>query len=221
MPEIYRSPVQNIRFNPYFFVSLFYLLLLHGTQTLAHDISEFDVTEKDSVFYIKASMVLHAPASYVHAVLTDYIHIYRLNPSIIESEILSPPDENTARIRTKVIGCVLSYCQELERVEDVHILPSGTIQALIVPQLSQFKSGTTLWQIQARGKHSKLSYYSEIEPDFFIPPILGATIVKNKLREELTSSFSLLEKIAIIQSERDWSPDRRFNESIQQESEED
>jgi len=197
-------------------VSLLYLLLLHSTQTLAHDISEFDVTEKDGVFYIKASMVLHAPTPYVHAVLTDYIHIYRLNPSIIESQILSPPDENTARIRTKVIGCVLSYCQELERVEDVRILPSGTIQALIVPQLSQFKSGTTLWQIQAIGKYSKLRYYSEIEPDFFIPPILGTAIVKNKLREELTASFSLLEKIAIIQSERDWNPDRLFNESFQQ-----
>jgi hypothetical protein len=49
-----------------------------------------------------------------------------------------------------------------------------------------------------------------MEPDFFIPPVIGNAIVKAKLREELMTSFTRLEKIASIQSERDWNPDWTF-----------
>lgn len=174
---------------------------------LANDISEFEVTEDEGVFYINASVVIHAPAEYVHNVLTDYVHIYRLNPSIIESEVLISPDDNVARVRTKVIACVISYCEEIERVEDVRILASGDIQAKIVPEYSQFKSGVTLWQVRPMGDDSRLTYHAEIEPDFFIPPVIGNVIVKTKLRDEIMTSFRRLEKIANIQLEREWDPD--------------
>ena len=188
-------------------VPFFCLTLINSASVLANDITEFEVTEDEGVFYIKASVVLHAPAKYVHGVLTDYVHIYRLNPSIIESEVLASADNNVARIRTKVIGCVSFYCEEIERVEDVRILASGDIQAKIVPESSQFKSGVTLWQIRSMGDVSRLTYYAEMEPDFFIPPVIGNAIVKAKLRDEIMTSFRRLEKIASIQAERDWNPD--------------
>ena len=198
---------QRIMFEMRLLVPFFCLTFINSASVLANDITEFEVTEDEGVFYIKASVVLHAPAEYVHGVLTDYVHIYRLNPSIIESEVLASADNNIARIRTKVIGCVAFYCEEIERVEDVRILASGDIQAKIVPESSQFKSGVTLWQIRSMGKDSRLTYYAEMEPDFFIPPIIGNAIVKAKLRDEIMTSFRRLEKIASIQAERDWTPD--------------
>ena len=198
---------RRIIFDIRLLVPFFCLSFINSTSVLANDIIEFEVTEDEGVFYIKASVVLHAPAEYVHGVLTDYVHIYRLNPSIIESEVLASADNNIARIRTKVIGCVSFYCEEIERVEDVRILASGDIQAKIVPESSQFKSGVTLWQIRSMGKDSRLTYYAEMEPDFFIPPIIGNAIVKAKLRDEIMTSFRRLEKIASIQAERDWTPD--------------
>jgi len=198
---------QRTMFASRLLLAFFCLTFINNASVLANDIAEFEVTEEEGVFYIKASVVLHAPVEYVRAVLTDYVHIYRLNPSIIESEVLASPGNNVARVRTKVIACVVSYCEEVERVEDVRILSSGDIQAKIVPQFSQFKSGITLWQIRSVGEDSRLTYYAEMEPDFFIPPIIGNAIVKAKLRDELMTSFSSLEKIASIQLERDWNPD--------------
>jgi hypothetical protein len=198
---------QRTMFAARLLVALFCLIFIYSASVLANDIVEFEVTEDEGVFYINASVVLDAPAEYIHNVLTDYVHIYRLNPSIIESEVLASPGDNVARIRTKVIACVISYCEEIERVEDVRILASGDIQAKIVPQFSQFKSGATLWQIRSMGEGSRLSYHAEMEPDFFIPPIIGNVIVKAKLRYEIMTSFRRLEKIASIQLERDWNPD--------------
>ncbi len=201
---------QMIKFSTRALIPSLCFAFICSAPVLANDIAEFDVTEEEGVFYIKASVVLYAPADYVHDVLTDYVHIYRLNPSIVESEVLTSPDENVTRVRTKVLGCVVFYCEEIERVEDVKILASGDIQAKIVPEFSQFKSGVTLWQIQSIGGNSKLTYHAEMEPDFFIPPVIGNSIVKAKLRDELINSFTRLEKIARLQSERDWNNDRSF-----------
>ena len=210
MSWMYSLFFQGIIFNTRLLIPFLCLSFINSTAVLANDITEFEVTEEAGVFYIKAVVILHAPAEYVHNVLTDYVHIYRLNPSIIESEVLSSPDDNVARVRTKVIGCFAFYCDEIERVEDVRILASGDVQAKIVAELSQFKSGVTLWQIRSIGENARLIYYAEMEPDFFIPPVIGNAIVKAKLREELMTSFMRLEKIASIQSERDWNPDWTF-----------
>lgn len=188
--------------------------LVYGTQVLANELAEVEVTEDEGVYYIKASAVLNAPADYVRNVLTDYAHIYRLNPSIIESEVLASSDKNSSRVRTKVIGCIASFCEELERVEEVRTLASGDIQAEIVPESGQFKSGITLWKIQSMGEHARLTYHAEMEPGFFIPPIIGSYLVKARLRDEITTSFTTLEKIARIQSERDWDHDWNFASSM-------
>ena len=210
MSWMYSLFFQRIIFNTRLLVPILCITFINSTAVLANDITEFEVTEEKGVFYIKAIVVLHAPAEYVRDVLTDYVHIYRLNPSIIESEVLASPGNNVARVRTKVIGCVAFYCEEIERVEDVRILASGDIQAEIVPEFSQFKSGVTLWQIRSMGENARLIYYAEMEPDFFIPPVIGNSIVKAKLRDEIMTSFRRLEKIASIQAERDWNPDWTF-----------
>jgi len=193
-------------------VTALILALINNTPMFADDVTQFQVTEDGGIYHIKASVVLHAPADYVRNVLTDYVHIYRLNPSIVESEVLATPDRNTTRVRTKVLGCVAAYCEEIERVEEVLILPSGDIQAKVIPQSSQFKSGTTLWKIQSIGERSILTYEAKVEPGFFIPPVFGSYIVKGRLRDEITTSFTRLEKIASIQSERDWNPDHEFSD---------
>lgn len=202
-----RLLLQMIKFSTRLLVPLLCVVFITSVPVFASDVTEFEVTEEDGVYYINASVDINAPAEYVHNVLTDYVHIYRLNPSIVESEVLASPDSGAARIRTKVIGCVISYCQEIERVEDVRILASGDIQAEIVPESSQFKSGITLWQVRSKGERSRLTYHAEMEPGFFIPPIFGSAIVKAKLEEEIIISFTRLEKVASIQAERDWNPD--------------
>ena len=54
----------------------------------AGSLPEVEITEQSGVYQIKLVALIAAPASYERSVLTDYKHIYRLNPSIIESEVL-------------------------------------------------------------------------------------------------------------------------------------
>jgi len=164
---------------------------------------EIEIVENSGVYKIKVVATVAAPASYVRYVLTDYKHIYRLNPSIIESEVLQQSDD-TATVRTKVVGCAAYFCDELDRVEKVTVLQSGDIYAEIIPELSQFASGQTHWRIKQQGEYCEVSYTSEMEPDIFIPPVVGKFLIKKSIREGMLTSFKNLEKVSSILAAREW-----------------
>ena len=165
---------------------------------------EIEINEQSGVYQIKVVALIAAPASYVRYVLTDYKHIYRLNPSIIESEVLKQDDDGSVSVRTKVVGCAAYFCEELERVEKVRILPSGDLHAEIIPELSQFKSGQTHWHIEPLGNYCEVTYLSDMEPDMYIPPVVGKFLIKKSIREGMLTSFMNLENISIVLTEREW-----------------
>ncbi len=145
-------------------------------------------------------MLVHAPAIIVHRVLTDYAHIYRMNPSITESEILPSPDNETVRVRTRIEGCVFFFCKDIDRVEDVREVSPGHLQAVIVPAHSDFTSGQADWRIHPVGEDSQVVYQAEITPAFFIPPVIGDYFVKRTIAREVVTSFAKLECIARIKA---------------------
>ena len=76
-------------------------------------------------------MTVAAPAEYVWRVLTDFMHFYRLNPSIIESDILPSPKPGVARARTLARDCISFICRRIERVEDVQVVGEGQLVASV------------------------------------------------------------------------------------------
>ena len=176
---------------------------------------EIDIIEQAGIYRIKIVAVIDAPASYVLHVLTDYHHIYRLNPSIIESEVVQQHDDGSVNVRTRVVGCAAYFCDELDRVERVRILPSGDLYAEIIPELSEFKSGKTHWHIKSLSEYSEVTYIADMEPDVFIPPLLGTYLIKQSIREEMQVSFANLEKIASILAEEGY---QEGSPSVQAES---
>ena len=165
---------------------------------------EIEINEQSGVYQIKVVALIAAPVSYVRYVLTDYTHIYRLNPSIIESEVLEQHADGSVSVRTKVIGCAAYFCEELDRVEKVRMLPNGDLHAEIIPELSQFKSGQTQWRIKPMGDYCEVTYLSDMEPDIYIPPVVGKFLIKKSIREEMQTSFTNLENISSVLAERKW-----------------
>jgi len=187
------------------------LVVSFGTVLADSGSQDIEVTEQGGVYHIRASIVIDARAEYVQQVLSDFIHIYRLNPSIIESEVLGEGDTGTTRVRTRVLGCAGYFCQEVERVERVRNLPTGDLVADIVPAKSEFRSGRTVWHVEALGERSRVDYDSNVEPDFYIPPVVGKFLAKKSIRSEITTSFRNLERIANVLAERDWTADFRLS----------
>ena len=109
-----------------------------------------------------------------------------------------------------VLCCIPLFCKEVTRVEEVSMLASGDIQTKIIPDNSDFISGEALWKISAAGNRTQLTYQATIEPDFFIPPLLGTQMVINNMRKEFKTTFFRIEHIARINEAREWDNDFAF-----------
>jgi hypothetical protein len=187
---------------------------LYSALLAAGDVVELAISDKQGVYQVTLEIILDAPFEDVHYVVTDYLHIYRTNPSIVESEILPTLDASVTRVRTVINDCVLFFCQEVLRVEDVRELGTGDIYAVIVPRLSNVKSGSALWQIRSLGAKTRINYHLKVEPGFSVPPLIGSHIVKQKLREQILTSFDNIERIARIRGEREKARDSTLKETV-------
>jgi hypothetical protein len=176
------------------------LLCLQIPLACAVDIADLQVSEAQGVYRINLVMQMQVPAHYVHGVLTDYRHIYRLDPAIVDSGILPSPGAGVVRVRTRISDCIAFFCMMIDRVEDVRELESGELQATIVPALSNFRYGHAEWKIVAHEGRTRVIYQAQLEPDFFIPPLIGSYFVKQKLRNSVLTSMARVECIARIQA---------------------
>jgi len=162
----------------------------------------FRAFENGGEYHVSTEVVLHAPADSVRAVLTDYVHAYRLSPSITESAILPPFEDGVVRLMTRIEECVPFYCVDMVSVADIKERPSGDLEVKVIPELSNLRSGTAEWRIQSQQGESRVRYELRLEPDFFIPPFIGPAIIIKKLREEILTTFRRLECMAEIRASR-------------------
>lgn len=182
---------------------VFSISLFLPNSARAFDFIDTEITEENGIYRIKISAFIEAHPDYIRYVLADSAHIYRLSPSIIESEVLpsSPADEKW--VRTRLLTCTSLFCREIERVDIVRLLNSGDFEAEIIPALSEFKSGKANWKITPMDNDSHVVYQAYLEPDFFIPPVIGTQVARQILLDEFTTTLISIEKIARINAERD------------------
>lgn len=182
----------------------FLILWCVHSNAFAGDIDELIVTEEDGIYQITVSAQIAATEKHVRRVITDYAHAYRINRSIIESEVLKSPINGNIQVRARVLACTPLLCLEVERVDEISTLKSGNILAVIVPEKSDFHSGRALWKIIPDGDKTQLIYRASIEPDLFIPPVIGTRLVIDNMRDQFTATFSRIEQVARINQEREW-----------------
>lgn len=195
--QFYLIKFQNIRMIQFAGIACVFLLLIPVTSYASREIN---ISEDSGVYHIEVNIKLNVAANYVRDVLMDVDHIYRLNPSIIESERLASQVSNEARIRTKILICVPVFCREVEKVDAVKTLPSGEIQFTTIPALSHFSSGIAVWKITSLDDHSThIDFKASLAPDFFIPSTVGINVV----REQFIMTFNRIDHIARINAKRE------------------
>jgi len=194
-------PICNARFIAAAVASIFF----QPSFSVAYELNRAEVTENNGIFQIIVSATLDAPAEYIRQVLTDYRNIYRLSSSIVETEVIETCRRDETQVRTKILACASVFCREVEKVETVRALDSGDLQARIVPEQSEFRSGLAIWKITAMDYGSELEYAATLEPEFYIPPVVGVPAIRSSLKAEFITTVARIEKIASINAERDWS----------------
>jgi len=182
-------------------------LLLFSSISAAVELEELSVTEAEGEYRLRIVSVLDAPAHYVYNVITDYKHAYRINPSVIEAEILPSGRGEVVRARNLSEHWVGPFSFNIEWVGDIAEARLGEIKVTTIPELSSFESGSATWEIRPQGGRTWVLHESCMKPNFFIPPIIGDHIVKSHMKEDTLTTFKRIECHAKTRLEMDMEND--------------
>ena len=162
---------------------------------LAGEVLDSHVGTREGHYLLRIDMLIDADPQRVRALLTDYANLDRLSHSIIRSEVLEHNSPNY-RLRVTTDGCLLLFCRELVQVQDVTELNDGYILVKVVPEMSDFTYSQNMWRIRAQKNRTRVTYSSDLVPGFWIPPLIGTSLFKNKLLEETRLLIENLEQLA-------------------------
>jgi hypothetical protein len=144
-------------------------------------------------FLVHLQMQIDAPSAEVYKRLTDFNQLHQLSDMIKESRVL---ETNGTQQRVEVIseGCVLFFCRRVTQIQTAMTLGRGYLQVIDEPGASDFKSGRTLWHIAPVDNGTRVTLSADIEPDFWVPPLIGTAIFKHKLIKESTTLINNVEQ---------------------------
>ncbi len=167
-----------------------------GTTALAGQVVTVVVTNEGNSYFVEVDALVNVDEPNVRALLTDYENLGRLNSAIEVSEILKTRKPGDYQVRTVTEACVWFYCKRVHQVQDVVESYDGTVTAVVLPEQSDFRYGYARLNLWQESEGTRVLIRSEVEPDFWIPPLIGPWLIKRKLRSEAQETIINLERVA-------------------------
>ena len=158
-----------------------------------------DVSHDNGTFVVTSGIVIDAPMQRVFDVLSDYDNLTELHPSIRRAVVVDRPQPHTAIVDTWIRGCAAVFCRTLKRRERIETTGSEKIHARIDGEQSNVETSETRWHLKADGPRTVVSYEASLNPEFWIPPVIGTGIVKRKLRVTLIEILTRVEALANLE----------------------
>jgi hypothetical protein len=164
----------------------------------AATIDSLDVSRNHGRYSLVADARLDATPESVYAVLTDFDdnRYSRISRAYKESRYLPPQPDGTPLVYTRMEGCVLWHCLTLERTETLETEAPYWIKSVALPEGSNFKHSASEWRLEQEGDGTKMTYTLDMEPDFFVPPVIGPWYLKRTLSQGGLRAVMRIERLA-------------------------
>jgi hypothetical protein len=165
---------------------------------VAATMEQLDVKRQRGRYSLEAEARLAASPESIYAVLTDFDdnRYSRISGAYKESRYLEPAADGTPLVYTRMEGCALWHCMSLERTERLETDAPYWIKSTTLAEGSNFKHSTSEWVLERDGENTKMTYKLEMEPDFFVPPVVGPWYLKRTLSQGGQRAVVRIERLA-------------------------
>jgi hypothetical protein len=173
------------------------LLLLGPGAAPAGVVERVETRHEGGVYTVDLDMVIHAQAERVQSIVNDYDALGRLSSAIVESARLPPNGIDANRRRVVYRSCFVVYCITATIIEIVRFPAPLHMETEIEPAGSDFRAGHSEWEIvPVDGARSRIRMHVELEPAFWVPPVVGPWIISRKMRAAAQETGMRLEQLA-------------------------
>jgi hypothetical protein len=158
-----------------------------------------EITRDDGRYELYADTFLEAPPADIYAVLLEYDDdaYQRISSVYKESRYLDPAPDGTPIVYTLMEGCIMFYCLSMRRTEKLEKQAYKYIRTETIPEESDFKYSHSEWTFTPEGDGTRMNYTLVMEPDFWVPPIVGPFVLKRILKSGGARVISRIERMAL------------------------
>jgi hypothetical protein len=168
---------------------------------IAGEIISADIDNEGERFTARSELIIHVPEPRVREILTRYENLPLINDGIKDVDIMERNGANHARMRVNASSCILFICRDYSWVQDANILPSGDIETVMDPTISDFKEGRVTYRLHPHNGDTLLVMEADIIPEFWFPPVIGPLLIMNKLRNEALETAQGVERVAAAEDQ--------------------
>ena len=162
----------------------------------AATIRTIEVDHDDGVYSLVSSTYIDAPREAIFEVLTDYERFGRISSAYTEYGFMEPAADGASIVYTTMEGCVLFFCVSMRRVERMETIAPNFIRTDTLPEQSDFKSSVSEWTLVPEAGGTSMTYRLTMEPDFWVPPLIGPWVLKQRLMRGGTGAVNRIERLA-------------------------
>jgi len=171
------------------------LCLLLTTPIQAGELLYSYIENNGDHYYLSLDMRVEGESSDIYRILTDFDHITDVNDTIVYSKLLKTEGKKHI-VHTESEGCVWIFCQRVKQVAEVTELGQGFMMSITDAAQSDLAYGRTLWQVIDEGSTTRIKYNADYVPKFWVPPLIGTSIFKDRMLEEGKKTINGIEKLA-------------------------
>jgi len=182
-------------------VGIFVLMASAAVVTAVAQSATLDALEikrDDGRYELYADTFLEATPADIYAVLLEYDDdaFQRISSVYKESRYLDPAPDGTPIVYTLMEGCIMFYCLSMRRTEKLEKSANKYIRTETIPEESDFKYSRSEWTFTPEGSGTRMNYTLIMEPDFWVPPIVGPFVLKRILKSGGARVISRIERMA-------------------------
>ncbi len=159
-------------------------------------IRTIEVGHDHGVYRLVSDAFIDAPREAIFEVLTDYDRFGRISSVYTDYGFMEPAEDGVPIVHTTMKGCVWFFCVSMRRVERMETRAPGFIRTDTLPEQSDFKSSVSEWTLTPEAGGTKMTYRLMMEPDFWIPPLIGPWVLKQRLARGGAGAVNRIERLA-------------------------
>lgn len=172
------------------------MLALPAGAPAAAELLDVSVEKTGERYLMRSRTWFDAPPEAVFRVLADYDRFERISSVFEDVRFIDPASDGTTRAYTLVKGCVMFFCKSIERTERLEFTPPHRIVARVEPEHSDLRYGRTEWHFRPADSGTEVYYRMEMEPGFWVPPLIGPYIMKRSFRSDAEEALNRIEALA-------------------------
>ena len=176
-------------------LALLTISLLAGQPGLALGIEQVRTEFHEGEYRLSMTAMLAAPIASVESVLRDYARYPQLDERILKAQVLTRVSATQVELMTRINVCFSFWCRQVQRVERVDERP-GELLASVIPERSDAARGSSHTLLSVQGAGTRVVYTTQIVPKFWVPALLGRSLMLHSLREGTITLFERIEQRA-------------------------